>query len=270
MWKEILMSNLKKFESIAIEAASLAAETIMTLWGNHETSIKDDGSFVTNVDIIAEGIIRDTLSLAIPGTEICGEELNSGIPSTTEYWIIDPIDGTRWFNLGVPIFGTLIAYVQQGNPVIGVISLPVTNEIIYASIGSGCYYKKGQRKPLQIYVVNVDTIDNAVVSVSGLHGSDVWLEKGSKPYRISNLPKLSREFYFSGDCIQHSLVARGKVHAAVDTIMKPWDIAALIPCVIESGGYVCDLEGGTDNLLLAETLLSSCNKNLAKEIVSVL
>jgi histidinol-phosphatase len=262
--------NLKKLESLALTAADAASDLMMKQWHTHHASLKTDGSIVTNVDIAAEALIRKHLQKATPEIAIVGEESNDFSHQRDEYWIIDPIDGTRWFTLGVPVFGTLIALVRDGEPVMGVISLPVTREFLYASQGQGCYYRRNKLSPQKMQVSHAPSLETSLISASGIHGSDIWLENGSKPYALSRLFQMSKAFYFTGDCLQHLLVARGKLDAAIDTIMKPWDSAAIIPCIREAGGYVSSLEGVTENILLETSLLSACSKALALRLIEVL
>lgn len=263
---------MKDLESLAVKASLAASEYIMRRWSSFEVAFKTDKSIVTDVDIETEKLIRAMLEKESPSIEICGEELGNFEckSNSNRYWLIDPIDGTRWYALGIPLFGSLIALVEDGEPVIGVISIPATKEIIYASKGNGCYYQMASGTSRQVFTSKIKTIDTAMVSASGLHGSDVWLENGGKAYHISHLPHMSKTFLFAGDCMQHSLVARGKLDAGIDTIMKPWDSAAIIPCIKEAGGYVCCLDGKTEGILEKGTLLSCATESLAEQLLELI
>ena len=265
------MKEARYLLNLALEAAQDAAHYVITHWHDHTASIKSDGSIVTSVDIATEKIIRNKLHEGAPDIAILGEELgHSYNTKPKKYWLVDPIDGTRWYHLGIPVFGTLIALIVDDEPVIGVIAIPPTQEFLYASLGSGCYYFHQNCKPKKVVVNNTKSIRDAVVSASGAHGSDIWLENGTKPYQLSKVFQLCKAFFFTGDCIQHFLVAKGRLDIAIDTIMKPWDSAAIIPCIREAGGYVCGIDGKADNLLHCGTLLSSASKELATQLIDIL
>lgn len=261
MYEDLMFKVLK----IAKEASNM----IEASKKNAKFSLKNDSSYVSEVDISVEKFISLNLKSIDPNTPVYGEELGSeGVESEDTYWLIDPIDGTAWYKMGIPVYGSLISLIKNGEPVIGCISLPGINKVCYAFEGGGCFveeYDKSEKVPTQSSIVN--HIKDATISASGIHGTSTWLENGSTPWELQKIFKDAKLFKFTGDCIQHVQVILGQVDAAIDTIMKPWDSAALIICLRESGSVVMNLQGCTNNLIFSETLLSASSEELALEIV---
>lgn len=233
---------------------------------------KDDGSIVTDADRAAEKLIRRLFDEGTPEISIWGEEFGRAEPTSDLEWIIDPIDGTTWYEMGSPLFGTLIGLTFRGDPILGVIAMPATGEMIYASKGNGCFYTNQQLKePQQVAVSNsIHQIGDARISSAGLHRTDIWLEKGPNAYALSKLPDSAKLFRLAGDNLQHALVARGKLDGAIDTAMHPWDNAAIIPCIKEAGGFVCGIDGQRENVLECGSLLSACSPDLLGAMVQIL
>ncbi|MEL6225213.1 MAG: inositol monophosphatase family protein, partial [Cyanobacteria bacterium J06627_8] len=185
-------------------------------------------------------------------------------------WILDPIDGTAWFTLGVPMFGTLIALLEHGEPTIGVIHFPGLKETVYAAKGHGCWYHVPDRDPIRVTVASPVTLNEAIASATAVHSSDIQANPGEIPYKLTDLIQGVRKFRFCSDCQQHALVSRGKLHVAVDTLMNPWDIAALVPCVEEAGGKVTNLQGERENIVFGGSLLSTCGEPIHEEVLRLL
>jgi histidinol-phosphatase len=169
----------------------------------------------------------------------------------------------------MPLFGTLIAYVEDHEPIIGVIHFPALQETVYAARGYGCWFKARHRVPVRIDVQNGVTLADAYVSASGVHNSDVTGDDAVEN-NLSAVIRSARKFRFCGDCGQYTLVCRGKIHAALDTVVNPWDIAALVPCVEEAGGVISSLSGDRQNVLYGGNVLASSDPALHAEILKCL
>ncbi|NER00797.1 MAG: inositol phosphatase [Cyanothece sp. SIO2G6] len=214
-----------------------------------------------------------------PDHEILGEEFgeSAAVQAGTDSryrWILDPIDGTAWFTLGVPLFGTLVALLEDNEPIVGVIHLPGIGETVYAGKGLGCWFQSRQpslnQAPVKVEVRSPVPIDAAIASTTGLHSTEISHNPGEIPYRMPDLIRTVRKFRFCSDCNQHALVARGKLHVAVDTLMNPWDIAALVPCVEEAGGIVTNLAGERKNIVFGGSLITSCGEPLHSAVIELL
>jgi histidinol-phosphatase len=264
-------SDKSAFLNFALSLAQAAEAKILPHYRQHKVDFKADGTEVTLADRQAEAIMREQIKQAYPDHDILGEEYGGSQQSTNRYqWILDPIDGTTWFTLGVPLFGTLIALLEDGQPIVGVIHLPMLGETLYAATGMGCWFQVKGEAAVQTQVVPKLQLDQAFVSASGVHSSDIHLQDNQIPYRVSALINQANRFRFCSDCAQYVLLCRGKIHAALDTLMNPWDVAALIPCIEEAGGIVTSATGERDNVIYAGSLLASSSPALQSEILAVL
>jgi histidinol-phosphatase len=181
------------------------------------------------------------------------------------------VDGTAGFTIGVPIFGTLVALLDDGEPVVGVIHFPAMDETVYAARGEGCRFRTAEDE-VSVEVDPVESLDAATVTTTALHSSDVTAAPEQTPYRLTDLVRRAGKFRFVTDCLQHALVARGRTHAAVDTLMRPWDVAALVPCVREAGGVAqsLDPDSGRDDVVFGGSLVTAGSDALLQEVRTLL
>jgi histidinol-phosphatase len=255
----------------ALSLAEAAEAEILPVFRHCAVDWKPDGTEVTDADRRAEEVMREIIARRMPGHRVLGEEFGGPDKPTTEpLWVLDPIDGTRSFALGLPIFGTLIGYLENGVPQAGVIHFPAMGETMYAARGSGCWTRLRGAEPQRARVGAATEVRNAYVSACGVNPSDIDPAPTGPCYRLSALIPRAKRFRFVSDCVQHALVAQGRLDAAVDAVMNPWDIAALVPCVEEAGGIVTDLEGRRDNIVWRSSLLSSATPELHGEIISIM
>jgi histidinol-phosphatase len=184
---------------------------------------KPDRTPVTDADRAVEQAIRERLEVERPADAVLGEE-QGATGSARRRWIVDPIDGTKNFSRGLPIWATLIALGDDGEILAGVVSAPALGRRWWAARGEGAY-ANGER----IHVSKVSSLNDA--SVSEYYGAEL---SGAWHRRIL------------GDFWQHVLVAEGAVDAAVDTAVNLWDVAALLPIVEEAGGRITTFGGDRD------------------------
>lgn len=257
----------------ALRLAAAAEAEILPRFRHAKVELKSDGTPVTEADRRAEEVMRELLATWYPGHRVCGEEFGgSRTPAPGLEWVLDPVDGTSWFTLGIPVFGTLIALLEDGEPVLGVIHLPAMQETVYAATGLGCWNRVGDAPPRRVQVDPVARLGSAYASASGTHGSDLVAPTASAPasWPLSRVVRGAGRFRFCADCLQHAWVAKGTLHAAIDTVMAPWDIAALVPCVEEAGGTVSTLAGARAGVVYGGSLLSASSAALQQEIVAAL
>jgi histidinol-phosphatase len=256
--------------AFALELANVAEAEIVPRFRKVATELKSDGTVVTEADRAAERAMRALIAERYPQHAVLGEELGPEGPTGARYrWVLDPVDGTILFTLGVPTFGTLVGLLDEGEPVAGVVHFPGLGETVYAARGEGCWWRAGSEEPLRVRVAPAVPLVEARISACGPQGTDIRPTDG----RAANLTALIRRahsFRFLGDCLQHALVCQGRVHAAVDTIMMPWDIAALVPCIREAGGVATSLSGDAEGVVFAGSLVTSCAPSLHQEILGVL
>jgi histidinol-phosphatase len=262
------MSN--ELLDFALELSGVAEAEIVPRFRRVATELKSDGTVVTEADREAERAMRARIAARFPEHAVLGEEMGESGPAGARHrWVLDPVDGTILFTLGVPTFGTLIGLLEDGRPLLGVVHFPALGETLYASRGEGCFWRAGGQRPVRARVAAAVPLDEARVSACGPGGTDLRPKDG----RDSNLTALIRatpRFRFLGDCLQHALVAQGRVHVAVDTIMKPWDVAALVPCVREAGGLATSLEGDAVGVVFSGSLVTGCDPGLHAQVLAIL
>ncbi|MFP4227835.1 MAG: inositol monophosphatase family protein [Salinivenus sp.] len=256
--------------ALARSLARSAESEILPRFRSVAVARKPDGTEVTEADREAERVMRDRLADERPDHAVLGEEFGDTGPDDARYrWVLDPVDGTAGFTIGVPLFGTLVALLDDGRPVVGVIHFPALDETVFAARGEGCWFRTDEGKQ-RVHVDPVESLDHATVTTTALHSSDVTATDNQTPYRLTDLVRRAGKFRFVTDCLQHALVARGRTHAAVDTLMHPWDIAALVPCVREAGGVALPLDPSADDLVFGGSLLTASSEALATQVRTLL
>lgn len=197
-----------------------------------KVELKADQTPVTVADREAERHVRLAIERAYPGEEILGEE--EGGSQRSDRWVVDPIDGTKSFICGVPLFATLLSYESEGEPILGVCYLPALDELVYAEKGGGCFWNE---KPCR--VSEQTDLSKAVVCCAGHKG----LTNSGK---LDGILKLAQETLGTRtwcDAYGHILVATGRVEAMVDPVVSPWDVSAIKVIVEEAGGFSTDFSG---------------------------
>ncbi|HEV2782345.1 MAG TPA: histidinol-phosphatase [Actinophytocola sp.] len=199
---------------------------------------KPDRSPVTDADTAVEDAVRAALSIARPGDVVVGEE-RGGTLGAGRAWVLDPIDGTKNFLRGVPAWATLIALVVDGRPVVGVVSAPALGRRWWAAAGEGAWASGSDGEPRSISVSKVDSLADAYLSTTDL---GAWVTYHSRE-RYLALADACWETRAFGDFWQHCMVAEGALDLAAESIVNPWDVAAIRVLVEEAGGEFTDLSG---------------------------
>jgi histidinol-phosphatase len=195
---------------------------------------KDDGSPVTAADRAAETAAREWIMARFPHDGIVGEEMPAHQPNAKRQWYVDPIDGTRTFVAGVPLWGTLVAVCEGETVLAGAAAFPAVDEYLAAAPGLGCWHN-GSR----CAVSRVASLDAAKVLTTSErfrgapHRREPW-------QRLAEQAGTTRTW---GDCYGYLLVATGRAEVMIDGDMKPWDAAALQPIINEAGGVFTDFNG---------------------------
>ncbi len=253
--------------TLAVLLAALRASDEVILRGLHRVraSRKADGSEVTRADKGAERILRACLATVWPRDAIHGEEYGGALSDRGRCWLLDPIDGTASYVLGMPMFGTLIALLMDGVPVLGCIHLPGLGETTYAATGRGCWMLRAGGSPRRVRVAASRPLSQAKVGMTSVKEKDWHTRPGA--CEAARLARAVGRLRMAGDCVQYALLCRGVLDAAVDPFMKPWDIAALVPCVTEAGGVMSDLKGRSGRLLQRTSIVAASSARLRDEIV---
>jgi histidinol-phosphatase len=196
---------------------------------------KDDGTPVTEADRAAERLVRERLAASHPDDAIVGEEEADVVGTSGRSWVVDPIDGTKGFTRGVPLYSTLLAVLDEHGPLVGVIDLPALGTTVYAGRGLGCF-----RDGRPVKVSDRTDPAEAVLSTSGYSW---WPEPA-----LLGVKRAGYQLRTWGDGYGYAMVACGGIEAMVDPEVSLWDIAAMPVIIGEAGGRFSTLEG-TDPVL---------------------
>jgi histidinol-phosphatase len=200
---------------------------------------KPDRTPVTDADTAVEDALRAVLATERPGDAVLGEERGGEVAENGRGWVLDPIDGTKNFSRGVPVWATLVALTVHGRAVVGVASAPALGKRWWASTGRGAWASEGGGPPRRLGVSGVAELGDAYLSTTDFR---TFAEEGDGD-RWAALAAAVWEIRAFGDFWQHCLVAEGVVDVAVDRLANAWDLAALAPIVTEAGGRLTDLSG---------------------------
>jgi len=245
----------------AAEITSAAKDTALGFFrGSVEIDIKVDESPVTIADLQIEREARDILARHFPSHSILGEEYGAGDLTNDDVWIIDPIDGTRSFISGHPLFGFLLAYVNQGRSDLGVVSMPALNEEYVGQRGQGA------------------TLNGEPISVSkktSLKEAILYINEGEKLFEFE--PEAHARLVVSGhtrrfgyDSYPHALLAAGHIDAVVDYDLKPFDYLPLVGLIEAAGGIITDWDGNTLNYASDGRVVSAATPELHAELLALL
>lgn len=225
----------------ALEASAQAARLVMSHFQSRELSVeyKADESPVTVADRGAEELLRAKIQSQFPDDAILGEEFGETGGASGFRWILDPIDGTKSFVHGVPLFGMLVGLLKDEEPVAGICRHPALNELIYARRGGGAWWQVGDEEPVAARVRETATLSESLCCFTALEGFE-QIGRADVLLRMAKTCRLSRGW---GDCYGHMLVATGRADVMIDPLLETWDAAALLPIVLEAGGEFIDWKG---------------------------
>jgi len=222
----------------AVEAARRAGAVSLKYFDTDvAVEWKADESPVTVADRETEQHLRSALHKAFPGDGFLGEEYGDTPGSTGYRWIIDPIDGTRSFVRGVPIWATMVGLEYKGEQIAGVVHLPALGQTYHALRGHGAY-----RDNRKIHVSTVNDLSQAHIYYSSLS----WFMKAGKEKAFIDLCAQSERQRGFGDFYGFVLVAQGSGELMVEHGVHPWDVSALVPLIEEAGGRFSDWDGHVD------------------------
>jgi histidinol phosphatase-like enzyme (inositol monophosphatase family) len=226
---------LEEAARIACLAADRARDETLSRFRSVEVETKADGSPVTEADRAAERVIREVLRGAYPDFGLLGEEYGAesvvGPPSleraTTPVWVIDPIDGTIAYSRGLRLYATLIALVEDGQAVLGLIDLPALDERYLGWRGGGC-----RRNGESVEVSGESDLQRALIS----HGDPMCFDRANQRPAFERLAREVPMLRGYTDAFGHAQVLSGGVDAMVDVDLNTWDAAASQILVTEAGG----------------------------------
>jgi histidinol phosphatase-like enzyme (inositol monophosphatase family) len=220
--------------------ATASGETILPFFRTSlsidNKSIVHDFDPVTEADRAAEAVMRRMIKANFPQHGIVGEEFGNEREDAEYVWVLDPIDGTKSFISGFPTWGTLIALLHKGTPVFGMMHQPFIGERFSGDNGSAHYFgSTGERR---LAVRRCAALEEATVFTT----SPLLMNQDDRD-TFGRVEKTARLTRYGGDCYSYCMLAAGHLDLVIETELKPYDIAALIPIIAGAGGVVTTWEG---------------------------
>ena len=252
---------MNKFLDAALHITERASEIPRKYFrAEFEIDHKQDNSPVTIADQETEQFIRESLQSQFPDHAIFGEEFGRETTNSEFEWIIDPIDGTRSFVSGMPLYGMLLALIRNNQPQFGIIRMPELDEVY---VGDGQTATLNQSQTLQCS--SITSIDEAII----------YINEGEKinqvnPALFKNLSECGRVMRLGYDCYPHALLAAGKVDAVIDFDLKPYDYYSLIPVIEGAGGIITDWTGGKLSMESRGDVVSAATGALHEQVLELI
>jgi myo-inositol-1(or 4)-monophosphatase len=233
--------TLVDFTAFLDRLASASGETILpffrTSLGVENKNLGKDLDPVTEADRAAEAVMRRLIKANFPQHGIVGEEFGDERTDAEYVWVLDPIDGTKSFISGLPIWGTLIALMRRGVPAFGMMHQPYIGERFTGDGGAATYSgPSGKRKLAVRRCASLGEATLFTTSPRLMNDAD-----RARFERVETATRLSR---YGGDCYAYCMLAAGHVDLVIETELKPYDIAALVPIITGAGGIVTTWDGG--------------------------
>lgn len=252
--------DLSPYRPFIAELAQASARFIAPFFGNPSTTVdfKADDSPVTAADRGAEAVMRELITRRFPDHGIIGEEHGNVNPDAEWTWVLDPIDGTKSFITGVPLWTTLIGLLHRGQPVLGAINQPTLGQLV---IGDNTTTTLNDRP----VTTRATTRLSEATLVTSDHLNLAIHQDGVSSDRLIEACRLYRTW---ADGYGYLLLATGFVDLSIDPIMNPWDIAALVPVVRGAGGIITDWNGQAP--YPAESIVAAATPELHAAALAIL
>lgn len=245
----------------AIQLANISRQIILDSLKNPMTfETKSDLSPVTVIDQKVEAALRKQIQQHYPEHGILGEEYSSEKLDSDYVWVIDPIDGTKAFITGMPIYGTLISLAYKGYPILGIIDHPYTDERWVGMDGQQSTYNG---KPIQVR--NCDSLADAIVSI----GNPESLSDGERQAFL-DLRQVTKWGIYGGNCYVYGRLAMGSVDISVDSGLDPFDYCALDAVIRNAGGVMSDWEGNRLTIRSGHRCVACGDSELHRDVIKIL
>ena len=245
---------------LAERLADAAGEAIRPFFrARFERETKADASPVTEADRAAEAAMRAIINAERPGDGIIGEEYGCERDGAARIWVLDPIDGTRSFIAGRPIFGTLVALIEEGRPVLGVIDQPIARDRWIGAGGRTLFNGVAAR-----------TRGCSKLASAHLATTGPALFAPAEKEAFDRAGAAAGDILWGGDCHNYGLVASGHLDAVIEAGLKLYDFAALVPVVEGAGGRMTDWQGGPLDADSVGQVIAVGDPVLLEQIVALL
>jgi histidinol phosphatase-like enzyme (inositol monophosphatase family) len=231
----------------AVRITREAGDLTLEYFRRHDLAVefKADASPVTVADRAAEELLRTRIAERFPDDSILGEELGAMVGTSGYQWVLDPIDGTKSFVHGVPLYTTLVAVLAEERPKLGIIYAPACGEMLYAAVGSGCWYcdtRCADAAPTPARVSSVRRLRESLFLTTEIACFSTARAKDALAVYL-DLQRAARLARTWGDGYGYLMVATGRAEVMVDPVVNLWDAAALQPIIEEAGGQFTDWQG---------------------------
>ncbi len=230
------------FSAFVDELASLSGAAILPFFRSSLSAVdkSNGGAFdpVTEADRASEAVMRSRIKTTFPDHGIIGEEFGSEKPDAEFVWVLDPIDGTKAFISGLPLWGTLIGLTRNGHPAFGMMNQPYTKERFFGDGGAATLRTPAGDRPLKTRACA--NLADATLSCTSTTMFDAKELKSFQ--KVEKAVRLTR---FGYDCYAFCMVAAGFIDLVIESNLKPYDIVALIPIIEGAGGIVTTWDGGS-------------------------
>jgi inositol-phosphate phosphatase / L-galactose 1-phosphate phosphatase / histidinol-phosphatase len=254
-------TSIEHVRTIAEQIAQRASAIPMEYFGAQlEVIAKSDESPVTIADRKTEKFIRKELAHHFPTHGILGEEFGVSGSLQGETWIIDPIDGTRSFITGNPLFGMLLGYLVEGTPNLGLVRMPALNETYVGIPGRGAF-----RNGEEIFCRTTTEMSQAKIYIN-----EAERLHEAKPQLFTRLCKVGHTRRMAYDCYPHAMLAAGLIDCVVDYGLEPYDFLPLVGLIEAAGGVITDWAGNALNLDSDGKVLSSATTELHSQMLAIL
>lgn len=222
--------DLQKFLRTGLRSAGKAADLILAESARgFATNTKADGSFVTTVDTAVERLLRHEIQDEFPEHAVLGEEFGTDDTDSDFQWVIDPIDGTLAFKMGLPFYGTLLCLTYRDRPIVSVVAHPSMGLTYHAVIGGGAF-RNG-------HAITTGNVGTRAIPSEMIGTGDAYAFRLAKSHRVwTTLQKQHPLVRTIPDCVGHTQAAQGSIGAMIDYHLNLWDFAATRLLVEEAGG----------------------------------
>lgn len=253
-------SDLSSFAASAELMLNASGDLIRKMTAkSFDTVIKADGSPVTEVDQAVEDCIREIILKNHPDHGITGEEREDINTKAELVWVIDPIDGTLPFLAGFPVFGTLLALMQNGAPVVGMIDMPMTRER-----WTGCQGAPTLHNGKQVHTRPCPELSQAMMSTS----NPDFYSSQDRPY-LDRLKEKTRLNVYGGSCMAYAQIASGRIDIGFDVGFDIYDFLPLVPVIEGAGGIITDWQGNRLTKDSGDRLVACGDKRLHQQAIGI-
>ena len=257
---------MQDYKEIANQLADISRATVLKYFRtNLDILDKQDASPVTVSDRAVEAELRDTLARLAPTHGIIGEEFPNVNENADYTWVIDPIDGTRSFIMGVPLFTTLIALLHKGKPIFGVIDQPFTAERWYGGTDIPSAYTHQDKAPQAITTSNVTHMGDALFACT-----DMDMFNDAELVQFQKLKSVCKHVRHGTDAYGFAMTAMGHMHGVIESDLKLYDYAAPTAVIIGAGGACTDWQGNAISTQTGNQILATANEKLHEQALKII